>query len=127
MASRKDRHREIIKQISMHPDMKVIQFHTAQKMPRGLRGTPDLNIQFRGVNFWIEIKPRYANYMRDQMSDVQWEWFHERYTADAFGDSNRYAICCDAQEIENVIRFHVPDVHMPKYFWDRYEKWRRAR
>jgi hypothetical protein len=133
MGKRKDHHKQIIQEASLGfpPDMKVIQFHTAQKMPRPLRGVPDLNLQREGNNWWIEIKPRYANYMRDQMSDLQWTWFHERYTLETvFGIHNRYAIVTDAQELINVLDFNIlldPFVWMPDYHWGRYDKWRRGR
>ena len=74
MPKRKDYHKQIIGDASLEGLGAVVtQFHTAQKMPQKLRGVPDLFIMYHGVSFWIEIKPRYANYMRDQMSDRQWQ------------------------------------------------------
>lgn len=130
MGKRKDHHKQIIEATNFVQDMLVTQFHTAQKMPSALRGVPDLNIQREGFNFWIEIKPLYANYMRDQMSTKQWQWFHERYTKHAFGYYNRYAIVTDEIELNDFLYNRLKDglnVWMPKYHWDRYDRWRRAR
>lgn len=129
MGKRKDHHKQVIAEAIIPATYQVIQFHTAQKMPRTLKGVPDLNIQREGINWWIEIKPRYANYMRDQMSDLQWKWFHDRYTSETFGITNRYAIVTDAQELNErlVDSLALGDfVWMPEYHWDRYDKWRRG-
>lgn len=132
MGKRKDHHRDIIKasMTGLPIGAKVIEFHTAQKMPRPLRGVPDLNIQWCNINFWIEIKPRYANYMRDQMSDIQWTWFHERFTNDCFGFNNRYAIVTDHDELIDFFYGNILNditVWMPEYHWDRYDRWRKGR
>jgi hypothetical protein len=131
MGKRKDHHKQIISEVDFVPDMLVTQFHTAQKMPRTLRGVPDLNLQREGFNFWVEIKPKYANYMRDQMSNLQWQWFHERYTKFAFDFHNRYAIVTDSVELDWFIYKNLSDVDpfvwMPDYHWSRYEAWRRGR
>lgn len=129
MAKRIDHHKKIIADaLKQFPIAnKVTQFHTAQKMPRKLRGVPDLHVLREGMSWWIEIKPRYANYMRDQMSDLQFEWFHVR--RDQFGEYNRYAIVEHAQELVMVVTqfagFEV--VHMGDYHQGRYETWRRGR
>ena len=128
MGKRKDHHKRIIRMIvEMYPPLKITQFHTAQKMPRVLRGVPDLHILFGGLSFWVEIKPRYANYMRDQMSDLQWTWLHERYIQ--FGDKNRYMIVEDEQEFADVFNdwANNPFVYMSDYHQGRYETWRRGR
>ena len=99
MAKRKDHHKRVIAESVPYLEgltYQVTQFHTAQKMPRKLRGVPDLHILYAGVSWWIEIKPRYANYMRDQTSDLQFTWFHNR-VAD-FGEYNRYAIVEDEDD-----------------------------
>lgn len=127
--TRKDRHLEIIKAACLDSisGLKIVQFHTAQKMPRPLRGVPDLNLQRFNVNWWIEIKPRYANYMRDQMSDLQWTWFHERYIDEVFGPNNRYGICQDADELHKILMLPREDyVYMENYHWNRYDKWRQG-
>lgn len=132
MTKRKDHHSRIIAECRLVWDIagyKIIEFHTAQKMPRPLRGVPDLNLQRFGFNWWIEVKPRYANYMRDQMSDLQWMFFHQRYGTD-FDFHNRYAIVTDAQEAVTFVDKVGPEdpfVWMPDYHWDRYDKWRRGR
>jgi hypothetical protein len=131
MGKRKDHHKQIIEATNFVQDMLVTQFHTAQKMPRSLRGVPDLNCQREGFNFWIEIKPRYANYRRDQMSDLQWQWFHDRYTQFAFNFHNRYAIVTDEVELDWFLYKNLsgvdPFVWMPEYHWARYDKWRMGR
>ena len=128
MGKRKDHHKKIIQDAMLQlGGMKVTQFHTAQKMPRVLRGVPDLNILFADITFWIEIKPRYANYMRDQMSDLQWTWIHERINQ--MLKYTRYAIVEDAKElIDVVMRWEdYPAVWMGEYHAGRYENWRRGR
>ena len=128
MGKRKDHHKKIIQDAMLQlGGMKVTQFHTAQKMPRVLRGVPDLNILFADITFWIEIKPRYANYMRDQMSDLQWTWIHERINQ--MLKYTRYAIVEDAKElIDVVMRWEdYPAVWMGEYHSGRYENWRRGR
>ena len=128
MGKRKDHHKIIIQEALLQlPLMKVTQFHTAQKMPRKLRGVPDLNLLFADITFWIEIKPRYANYMRDQMSDLQFQWIHER--KDHMHLNTRYAIVEDAKELVDVVQQWVdyPAVWMGEYHQGRYENWRRGR
>jgi hypothetical protein len=126
--TRKDRHIEIIKAACFESmsGLQVVQFHTAQKMPKVLRGVPDLYLQRHGISWWIEIKPRYANYMRDQMSDLQWTWFHDRYVSDAFGPRVRYGIAQDADEIHKILGLATQDfVYMENYHWNRYDNWRK--
>lgn len=126
--TRRDRHREIIDACVFETikGLQIVQFHTAQKMPRPLRGVPDLNLQRYGINWWIEIKPRYANYMRDQMSDLQWTWFHERYLDDTFDVYNRYGIAEDADEVHKILGLPREDyVYMDNYHWNRYDNWRK--
>jgi hypothetical protein len=127
MGKRRDRHKEIIQEamLGIPKLMQMTQFHTAQKMPSVLRGVPDLNIQWQGVNFWAEIKPLYGNYMRDQMSDKQWTWFHERYSTECFGNYNRYGIVTDSQElIDFLFGTSGEAVVIPDYYWGRYDRWR---
>ena len=128
MGKRKDHHKKIIQDAMFQlGSMKVTQFHTAQKMPRTLKGVPDLNIMFADLTFWIEIKPRYANYTRDQMSDAQWTWLHERYVH--FLRNTRYAIVENAKElIDVVLRWeNYEAVNLGVYHQGRYEAWRRGR
>jgi hypothetical protein len=130
MGKRKDRHSQIIKaaQLETMLDLHVTQFHTAQKMPRPLRGVPDLYLVRKGISWWIEIKPRYANYVRDQMSDDQWTWFHMRYFTESFGEKVRYGIATDADEINKILTLPRQDfVYLPDYHWGRYDKWRMGR
>ena len=130
MGKRKDHHKQIIQEALPHLEVnghEVTQFHTAQKMPRKLRGVPDLHILYAGVSWWIEIKPRYANYMRDQMSDLQFTWFHNR-VAD-FGEYNRYAIVEDEDELlAFVLHGNFQDtIRLGEYHQGRYDQWRRGR
>lgn len=128
MGKRKNHHKIIITSADLtSQNFKVTQFHTSQKMPRTLKGVPDLHVLFGGISWWIEIKPRYANYMRDQMSDKQWQWFHERRIH--FNQNNRYAIVTNAEELKSVVLDWEDhdEVYMEDYYWDRYNKWRRGR
>ena len=135
MSKRKDHHKKVIADSIPYLiglDYAVTQFHTAQKMPRVLRGVPDLNIIYSGIEWWIEIKPRYANYMRDQMSDLQWGWFHERRRH--FGASIRYGIVEDGSDLLDFVLDpdvgkHAPYdcIRIPEYHLGRYEQWRRGR
>ena len=129
MGKRKDHHKQIIQEaFEILPDrVKVTKFHTAQKMPRVLRGVPDLYLMYKSGTFWIEIKPRYANYMRDQMSDLQWTWLHERYYE--FTELTRYAIVENAEELVSVVlnAGSYPIVHLGEYHEGRYMNWRRGR
>ena len=128
MGKRKDHHKRIIQEaLPALSGMKITQFHTAQKMPRVLRGVPDLHILFADISFWIEIKPRYENYMRDQMSDAQFNWFHTR--VNDFGEFNRYAIVEDADTLLDFVLegdFEEP-YRLSEYHQGRYEQWRRGR
>ena len=127
MAKRKNRHLIILKEVVPKLEMngwKVTQFHHFRKMPKSLVGIPDLFIMRRGVGIWMEIKPRYANYMRDQMSDVQWQWFHDR--VEDWGEFLRYAIVEDSATILG-LAITFTDWWMPEYHWDRYETWRKGR
>jgi len=111
----------------------VTQFHHHSRMPKSLKGVPDLYIMQYELSYWIEIKPKYANYMRDQMSTVQWEWFHER--KEKFSPQLRYAIVTDEEELLQVAligwdsspNWIEPCFYMPEYHWGRYEQWRRGR
>ena len=128
MAKRKNRHLEIIKQVL--PELtaqgyKVTQFHHHRRMPKSLKGAPDLYVMWRGRSWWIEIKPRYQNYMRDQMSDVQWQWFHDR--RDDFSEHIQYAIVEDAEELLTAIQMGLEPIKISDYHWDRYETWRKGR
>ena len=135
MSKRKDHHKRIIQASIPYLeklDYVVTEFHTAQKMPRVLRGVPDLNIVFSGITWWVEIKPRYANYMRDQMSDLQWSWFHERRPHVGF--HLRYAIVEDEDELldwifDKDVGKHSPYdcIRLGEYHLGRYEQWRRGR
>lgn len=130
MPKRKDHHKRIIeaalKQLS--DQFMVTQFHTAQKMPRKLRGVPDLHVLHKNVSWWIEIKPKYANYMRDQMSDLQWGWFHARHTVGAFGLHNKYTIVENESELVSaLLRDWRWEVYLGEYHQGRYEDWRRGR
>jgi hypothetical protein len=94
-------------------------------MPKTLKGVPDLYIMHRSTSWWIEIKPRYANYMRDQMSTHQWQWFHDRYRY--WNNSVRYAIVEDDKQLLDWVtgEYHGDPVWIEAYHWDRYDKWRR--
>ena len=129
MSKRKDHHRKVIRDSVPYLeslDYVVTQFHTAQKMPRVLRGVPDLNIVLSGITWWIEIKPRYANYMRDQMGDLQWKWFHERKPH--MGFHLRYAIVEDGSDLlDFVLNNDRVSVLLGDYHEGRYDQWRRGR
>lgn len=132
---RQNRHLKIIK--TALPELeangyKVTQFHHHSRMPKSLKGVPDLYLMHTDLSIWIEIKPRYANYMRDQMSDVQWQWFHDR--RDLWSPSHQYAIVEDKDELLYVALEKGDDYewisnayYIPEYHWGRYEAWRRGR
>lgn len=136
MGKRKNHHKKIIDNAvpALEADgYHVTVFHTHQKMPRQLRGVPDLYICKGGISWWVEIKPRYANYMRDQMSDAQWRWYHTR--REDFGWSLRYAILENEYDLLDFIRptekqGDSSDMHIvviDTYHRSRYENWRRGR
>ena len=107
-------------------------FQTKARMPAALKGLPDLYLMKAGVGYWIEVKARHANYMRDQVSDAQWQWFHDRRPH--FGASLRYAIVEDADGLVDFVldedrgKHHPYDcTSIPEYHVDRYIQWRRGR
>ena len=127
---RKDRHGVVLKAalpVLQANDFEVTQFHHYSRMPKSLKGVPDLYLMGEGKSWWIEIKPKYANYMRDQMSTHQWQWLHARYQM--FSDTIRYAIVENSEELLNAVLHgeYSQVVWMTDYHWDRYNKWRRGR
>ena len=98
-------------------------FSTNVRLPYSLKGLPDLYLMKDGAGYWVEVKLRHANYMRDQMSDVQWQWYHNR--RGDFGVYLRYAIVGDVEELlEWVNAKGVWDTHIPAYHYARYEQWK---
>ncbi|MHC4370908.1 MAG: hypothetical protein ACYSW8_25135 [Planctomycetota bacterium] len=133
---RKNRHGAILKQAL--PELEAegflaTVFHHHSRMPKSLKGVPDLYLMHTDLTMWVEIKPLYANYMRDQMSDVQWQWFHDR--RDIFSHNTQYAIVTDVDELLKVACLKPDDslawiedyIYVPEYHWGRYEIWRRAK
>ncbi len=97
-------------------------FSSRQRMPGALSGLPDLYLMKGNVSFWVEIKRRYANYQRDQISPAQWAWFHER--REDFGRNLRYGIVENAEELLEWVQGRR-NRHISAYHWGRYEAWRR--
>lgn len=127
---RVNRHGQILKNclpFLEHEGYQISQFHQDTRMPRSLKGLPDVYIMFGGVSWWIEVKPLYANYMRDQMSDVQWKWFHERQHE--WCDSIRYAIVVDEHELLDFVLHgdHTEPYRINDYHYGRYSEWRKGR
>ena len=102
---------------------KATVFQTWARMPSALKGLPDLYLMKDGVSYWIEVKARHANYMRDQMHDAQWQWFHDRKKD--FNFFLRYAIVADADELVEWVEAEtvMEGPHMSIYHYARYEKW----
>ena len=132
---RKDRHGVVLKAalpVLRDKGFEATQFHHYSRMPKSLKGVPDLYLLKAAVSWWIEIKPLYANYMRDQMSTHQWQWFHERRPH--LGAGIRYAIVENAREILDFVLDESRGIHtpydcisIPEYHLARYEQWRRGR
>ena len=101
----------------------VTVFSTKQKMPHALKGLPDLYLMKDGAGYWVEVKLRHANYMRDQMSDVQWQWYHDR--RDDFGPNLRYTIAETGGELLEWLETNV-SVRIPDYHWKRYIEWKET-
>ena len=112
----------------------VTVFSSRQRMPGALSGLPDLYLMKGGVSYWVEVKLRHANYMRDQMSDAQWTWYHNR--RNDFSHFLRYAVVESAKELidwvdawgaveGSIVVQHVQ--YIPEYHYQRYEAWRRGR
>ena len=135
MAKRKNRHLEILKEVLPRLEQKGFEatvFHHHRRMPKSLAGVPDLYLMHAGISWWIAIKPRYANYMRDQMSDVQWQWYHDRRPH--LGTHLRYAIVDGANQLLDFVLDTNRGVHSPydcqwaeDYHWNRYHEWRKGR
>ena len=96
-------------------------FSTRERMPIALKGLPDLYLMKDGRSCWVEVKLRHANYMRDQMRDAQWYWYHNR--RDDFSLWLRYAIVESAEELLEWVK-HGSNVFIPEYHYKRYEEWR---
>ena len=102
-------------------------FSSRQRMPGALSGLPDLYLMKDGVSYWVEVKLRYANYMRDQMHDAQWAFYHAR--RNDFGEHLRYAIVESGEELIEWVTdlSYIVYKSIPEYHWERYETWRRGR
>jgi hypothetical protein len=134
-SKRKNRHGKILKAaipVLEENGYLTTVFHHHARMPKSLKGVPDLYLMHQDLTIWVEIKPLYANYMRDQMSTYQWQWFHER--RHLWTQNNQYAIVTDEDELLFVALEYQPDnywwidnaYYMPEYHWGRYENWRKG-
>jgi hypothetical protein len=107
----------------------VTVFSSKQRLPSSFKGLPDLFLMKDGVGIFAEVKLSYANYMRDQMHDAQWQWYHDR--RDHWGKYLRYAIIGSAEELLTYLSLNYNDYQEPtfisEYHWGRYEQWRRGR
>jgi hypothetical protein len=112
---------------------KATVFHHHTRMPKSLKGVPDLYLMHTDLSMWIEIKPLYDNYMRDQVSSIQWQWFHDRI--DLWNPHHQYAIVGDKDELLFVALEYQPDIYewsdnayyIPEYHRGRYEAWKQGR
>ena len=106
---------------------KATVFQSRARMPAALNGLPDLYLLREGVSYWIEVKARYGNSMRDQMSDSQWLWFHER--KDDFNFFLRYAIVGSTEELVEWVESKVvwEEPHMDAYHKKYYALWLEKR
>ena len=113
---------EMVEQLRAH-DYKVTVFSGRTRMPAALKGLPDLYLMKDGAGYWVEVKLRHANYMRDQMRDVQWRWYHTRRKD--FGPNLRYAIVDSGFELLAWLETNV-SVRIPDYHWKRYIEWKET-
>ena len=103
---------------------KATVFQSRMRMPQALTGLPDLYMIKNGVSYWVEVKAKY-NGSRDQLSDAQWQWYHDR--RDDWNYHLRYAIVGTAEElIDWVTRplYRYLYSMVSTYHRERYEKWR---
>jgi hypothetical protein len=131
--SKKTQIKKIALELRVH-GWSVTVFSGRNRMPAALKGLPDLYMCKNGVSVWVEVKLRHANYMRDQMHDAQWQWYHDR--RDDFGPNLRYAIIENVDEllawltvldIRRHTERHTEPTYIPEYHWERYNQWRRGR
>ena len=101
---------------------KATVFQSRARLPAALKGLPDLYLMKDGVSYWVEVKAKY-NGTRDQLSDAQWQWYHDR--RDDFNFFLRYAIVETAEELIDWATSEIvtEDAYMSAYYKDKYKKW----